>query len=203
MKRMLVLSMAIATLFAFAACTSAPKAEKKPAVAASALPEGRVEMLDDFEEGLFWELDSTAPGGLDIDLASDKGVISGDNSLLFMFKETDWAVVSTRQAAVTDWTGARYIAFDVFNDSEEAVEMGVCIMDGNNWEWQQTPAILVEPGQQTFVAALTDGTFLSSAGGLHEISAPKGAANIAFVAIVVHKSSETTSVYIDDVRLIF
>ncbi len=204
MKRVVVLALAAVTVFAFAACTSAPKAEEKPAAVASvAVPEGRIEMLDDFEEGLFWELDTTAPDGLDIDLTSDNGVVSGDNALLFMFKETDWAVVSTRQPALTDWTDARYLAFDVYNDGSEAVEMGICLMDGDNWEWQQSPSILIEPGKQTFVAGLTDGTFLTSAGGLHAIPAPNGAENIAFLAIVVHKSSETTTVYIDDVRLIY
>lgn len=189
-------------------CASAPAKTDAPADVAAAepkevvVPEGEVIMIDDFEDGLFWELDSTVPDGLDMDLTSEKGVVSGDNAVYFMFKETGWALFTTRQLMVSDWTGANYIAFDVYNDGTQPVEMGICIMDGNNWEWQQTPSVVIQPGKTTFVSGLTDGTFRTSRDGGADIPAPNGAENIAFLAICVHKAVETTTVYIDDVRLI-
>ncbi len=210
MKRFAIAVTSIVAAAALFGCASAP-AKTDAAADATAeaeapkevvVPEGEIVMLDDFEEGLFWNLDSTVPDGLDMDLTADKGVVSGDNALYFMFKETKWAIINTNQLMVTDWTGANYLAFDVFNEGTLPVEMGICLMDGNNWEWQQSPSIVIQPGQTTFVAGLTDGTFMSTKDGVHNIDAPNGVENIAFLAICVHKADETTTVYIDDVRLI-
>lgn len=187
------------------AATAAPAADAAPAAAApaaAAVPAGEVIVLDSFEDGQFWELDTSVKDGLLAEISTEKGVVDGSSSLAFMFKACNWAVVKTNMLEVNDWTGARYFVFDVLNDSDKPVDMGMCLMDGDNWEWQQTPSITIQPGKQTFVAGLTDGTFTSTKGGVHSVPAPNGAANVAFCAIVVHKSEQDTTVYIDNVRLI-
>lgn len=201
MKRFAIVAGGLITaVLVLSGCTSTPDTTDAPVEVV--IPEGEVVLLDDFEDGLFWELDSTAPAGLDLDITSEKGVVSGENAVYFMFKETDWALFTTRQLMVSDWTGANYIVFDVYNDGSQPVEMGVCIMDGTNWEWQQTPGVIIPPGKTTFVSGLTDGTFETSLDGGYAIDAPRGIENIAFLAICVHNAVETTTVYIDDVRII-
>jgi len=210
MKKLTTLATTALLAVALVGCASTGGATKEaaaPAKDAAVAPaadagSGTVELLDGFEDGLYWALDSSAKDGVGCDLTADKGVTEGANALQFDFNATTWAVVSCNSLAITDWTGAKAFEFDVFNAGSKPVSMGMCLMDGNKWEWQQTPAIVIEPGQQTFKAGLTDGTFLTSAGGLHAIPAPNGVEKIAFVAIAIHKAEEASTVYIDNIRLV-
>lgn len=210
MKKFIAAGATLLGIIALAGCAStesAAPAAAAPAEAAAAapaavvVPKGEVVLLDGFEEGQFWNVDTNVPDGLLGEITSEKGVVDGSNAFHFMFKPTKWAVISTTQLAEVDWTGANYFVFDVLNDSDAPVSMGMCLMDGDSWTWQQTPSVVIQPGKTTFVAGLTDGTFVNTkvGGPVKEIA---GVANISFCAIVVHDASKDTSVYIDNVRLI-
>lgn len=206
-----IASLSILMVLMFVGCASAPEAaegtDEAVAAAVDVVPEGETEVLEDFEDGLYWDIMADT-GALLINLTDGENVISGTTSAELVFKETTWACWYTNQPMIQDWTGVNYFVVDINNTTDKTIEMGMVMMTTDGWVWQQTPSVKVMPGTHPVVFNLTDGTFIntkligSADNPEGKVAVPFGIEDVKYVGIVIHKADTDGTLFIDNVRLI-
>lgn len=156
MKRILGLLSAAAILVAFTSCGSTPETPKAEETVKEApvtvteetnetVPETGAELLiDDMEEGMFWEAVGTSWNDGDVsiacDLSTDWGT-DGSTSLKCTIGTNggEWEKGGFfTQPYEVDWTGMTMLTLDVYNPNEYEIKVCPVLQCGENWEdWNQ------------------------------------------------------------------
>lgn len=123
-------------------------------------PTGTLSLVDDFEDGLFWQAieDSFNDGDCssDIDI-SEEWYTNGPSSLKCVYKsagsnkyEKSGFLCEGASLLDSDWHGAKMILFDVNNPNDYDIDIMIVTQAGENWEaWNQTNAFKCKAGTVT------------------------------------------------------
>jgi len=188
-----------------------PKAEAKSAEGSSqgqALPAGEVILLDNFEEGMFWNAvgDSWDQWGshnysLEAELTEtwkSEGTY-GMECVFEPFPDGKMATWFCDQLLEPDWTGVKYFVIDVNNPGKEPFTLVFSCQTTDNWTWSQTKGYEVPPGVSTVVFDLTKDIFDGSGQKIKEIP---GLHQVKRAMFNIVKFKDIKSFYVDNVRVI-
>lgn len=118
------------------------------------IPEGEVIVMDDFEDGLYWDKTGWPNDFVaGVTLSSDWGS-NGPNSLKVTYSEQpggDKGTITCTSPLETDWTGAKYVVLDIGNASNAPVDLVVVLQTGETWTWTQTDPIRCPAGIHSLV----------------------------------------------------
>lgn len=182
MKKIIAILSTAALVFAVAGCASTKgttnkadaKAEEAPKYVEPTLPTTEMTVLDNFADGNYWE----AVGSTWDDVASDKhnmvstcdlssdtvkGWPTAGATTSLKCDSSEPAAGNTSTAfwmcnapALTDWTGYRHIAIDVYNPNDFDLQLCWVLQTTDSWVWKQTPAINVPKGVHTVLFNFKD-----------------------------------------------
>lgn len=135
-----------------------PKAFKKINVPADyvemEIPEGEEIVMDDFEDGLYWDKTGWAGDFVSgVSLSEDWGS-NGKTSLKVTYAEQhggDKGTITCTSPLETDWTGARYVVLDIGNKSNDPIDLVLVLQTGETWTWTQTDPVRCVPGIHSIV----------------------------------------------------
>jgi len=171
MKKILGMFVCAAFVFAAAGCgtTAAAAKDAAPEQAGAAyaepvLPSTEMTVLDDLSDGNYWQAvgDSWDKWGAhnlslscELSDAAFKGWPTVGTQSLDCVMEAAPAS-SSKQAcwfcdslAITDWTGTKYVAMDIYNPEKFEFALSFVIQATNAWTWVQTDVIKVPSGRHT------------------------------------------------------
>ena len=174
------------------------------------LPDTKIELLDDFEEGNFWSSELSSEFYKNINLSygtqlSKEWASEKDNSGKWSFKECsgnkDNAYFCCNQLLYTDWTDAKALVCDINNQCSSSVEITFAAISGPG-VWSQTSKnIKLGCGINTNVLFdLVNGTT-----DLQENAIP-GFADIDSVCcavFVIYGKNKGGDIYVDNIRLLY
>jgi len=144
--------------------TAAPE-EAAPAYVELELPAGEVVLMDNFEDGNFWYAvaDSWDEWGshnlsLTAELTTSWGT-DGETSLECMYDiagadSSKQASFCCDQPLETDWTGAKFAAFDINNLENHDIQLNVALQTTDGWTWSQSADLIFPPGEHLAVFAI-------------------------------------------------
>ena len=166
MKKILTLLSSTAILFALISCDSTPKAEEEVVsapqeVAASqeevvnTIPESGAELLvDDMEEGMFWEAIGSSWNDGDVSVSCELSTDWGsDDSTSLKCRVTtnggEWEKGGFFTVPYeTDWSGMTMVSLDAYNPNEFDITLCPVLHCGENWEdWNQFEGQILAAGQ--------------------------------------------------------
>lgn len=197
-----VLGLGVAFLAASCASTPSAGGAKGGPVVKNEVPEGEVILLDDFEEGTqYWNhvgdaWDQWGSHNLSIDSGiTDEWGTEGEHSGEWEFDvagpDTSKQATFTCYSLVeTDWTGVKYLVADINNISGQDLTINSAVQNGVDWNWSQTPDVLVPAGVNINVI------FDYTVNGITE------AQQIACGMIQVMGENEGGTILVDNIRLV-
>lgn len=118
------------------------------------IPEGEEIVMDDFEDGLYWDKTGWPADFVSgVSLSTDWGS-NGKTSLKVTYAEQpggDKGTVTCTSPLETDWSGAKYVVLDVGNKSNDPIDLVLVLQTGENWTWTQTDPVRCGPGIHSIV----------------------------------------------------
>ncbi len=118
------------------------------------IPEGEEIVMDDFEDGLYWDKTGWPSDFVSgVSLSTDWGS-NGKTSLKVTYAEQpggDKGTVTCTSPLETDWSGAKYVVLDVGNKSNDPIDLVLVLQTGENWTWTQTDPVRCGPGIHSLV----------------------------------------------------
>lgn len=118
------------------------------------IPEGEEIVMDDFEDGLYWDKTGWPSDFVSgVSLSTDWGS-NGKTSLKVTYAEQpggDKGTVTCTSPLETDWSGAKYVVLDVGNKSNAPIDLVLVLQTGENWTWTQTDPVRCGPGIHSIV----------------------------------------------------
>lgn len=202
MKKLIATVMIVSALTTcmFAASKKSKKV-KAPKLQKIDLPTTNMLLLDNFEDGNYWygvgtSWDQWGSHNLSLtaDLSTDWGT-DGPTSLKCTnepatadtSKQSTWCCNSPIE---TDLSAYNWCAVDVYNPGEQEYNLSIAVQNGDDWQWDQSPAIKVDPqSSQTILFDLT-------------AFPDEHLANV-FCFMIQHADAETenTVIYFDNFRM--
>ena len=195
-----LISIALIALLSTSVMFAKPKKVKAPKLVTIDLPKTNMLLLDNFEDGNYWygvgnSWDQWGSHNLSLTAttSTDWGT-DGPTSLKCTnepagantSKQATWCCNSPIE---TDLSAYNWCAVDVYNPGTDNYNLSIAVQNGDDWAWDQSPAILVEPGAKTV---------------LFDLSAFPDAhlANVfCFMIQSIDIETEATLVYFDNFRL--
>ncbi len=175
MKKLNVLVVFIAVMLMFSGCASKPEeaaapvqeaaAAETPSYVELAMPSGEAVLMDNFEDGNFWYAvaDSWDQWGshnlsLTAELSKSWGTDGGTSlECVYDIATADTSKQSSfccDQPLETDWTGAKFIVFDINNVEKQDVQLNVALQTTDAWTWSQSADLIFPPGEHLAVFAV-------------------------------------------------
>lgn len=118
------------------------------------IPEGEEIVMDDFEDGLYWDKTGWPADFVSgVSLSTDWGS-NGKTSLKVTYAEQpggDKGTVTCTSPLETDWSGAKYVVLDVGNKSNDPIDLVLVLQTGETWIWTQTDPVRCGPGIHSLV----------------------------------------------------
>ena len=122
------------------------------------VPEGKIQIIDDFENGNYWIW-----AGFDWDRYSGhKASCGADLSKLYVTQgkySMELLTESVKQGSNAVWfydgkqdlSGGKYIVMDIYNASPYSINISFVLQATDNWDWLETPRYSVPSGKHTVV----------------------------------------------------
>lgn len=118
------------------------------------IPEGEEIVMDDFEDGLYWDKTGWPNDFVTgVSLSTDWGS-NGGTSLKVNYAEQpegDKGTITCTSPLETDWTGAKYVVLDIGNKSNDPIDVVLVLQTGETWIWTQTDPVRCGPGIHSLV----------------------------------------------------
>lgn len=162
------------------------------------VPEGQVQVIDDFENGNYWiwaGSDWDRYGGHKASWGcrlSQKHVTQGRYSMELLLES---AYSGTNAVwfydGSQDLSGGKYIVLDVYNATSVDCSISIVIQATDEWKWLETPSYVIKPGKHKIVldTSKINGDFFD-------------VKRINVNAFLLGNTKKDTSIFIDNILLI-
>lgn len=165
MKKLITLLITTGIALVLISCGTTPKQEPvKPAEPSTTTDDNTPSkptsdsgiLIDDFEEGNFFDPVGTSWGDGDVSLkcslSTDWGTEGGTSlKCTVTTKGAEWEKGGFFTTPYeTDWTGMSNVSLDIYNPNDFEIGISVVLQDGENWEeWNQFEGQTVEANSKT------------------------------------------------------